>query len=85
MIKWDEWSKLLLSHPHPAYGRGVTGGLDHALKISCLAGSCESVPTDDIATDTSCSSTRVQASPILPARAVLPTRCTYLRISTGAS
>lgn len=50
MIKWDEWGKLLLRYPQPAYGGGASGGLDHALKVPCLAGSCEPVPTDDIAT-----------------------------------
>jgi hypothetical protein len=34
---------------------------------------------------TSCFSTRVQAVPSFPARAVRPTRCTYFRMSTGAS
>lgn len=33
----------------------------------------------------SCFSTNVQAVPAFPARAVRPTRCTYFRISTGAS
>jgi hypothetical protein len=76
MINGDERGKLLLHNPKLAYGSIMIGRLNHVLEMARLM-SCQEpgmMSSIGIKGFTSCSSTKVQASPILPARAVLPTR-----------
>jgi len=66
----------------------MIGLREHLLEMSSLMKRIKSMLCAELgyrSCRTSCFSTKVHAVPSFPARAVRPTRWTYLRISTGAS
>lgn len=76
--------QVLLPHLHLLHLVLVSRALEHALEVQRLRVSARATiaPSRSL---TSCFSTRVHAVPSLPARAVRPTRWTYLRMSRGMS